>query len=101
MTTSPAGHAPRSIAAWLLALLMFLALAACGGSGAGAGGGGDLGGSQAQSLTLLSDANELDSDGSSVATITAVVKDAGNRAIANQAVDFTTLDSGATLQVSN
>ncbi len=100
MTTSPAGYAPRSIAAWLLALLMFLALAACGGSGAGAGGGGDLGGSQAQSLTLLSDINELDSDGSSVATITAVVKDAGNRAIANQAVDFTTLDAGATLQVT-
>lgn len=101
MTTSPAGFGSRSIAAWLLALLMFLALAACGGSGAGAGGGGDLGGGQAQSLTLLSDTNELDSDGSDVATITAVVKDAGNRALANQAVDFTTQDPHATLQISS
>lgn len=101
MTTSPAGFGSRSIAAWLLALLMFLALAACGGSGAGAGGGGDLGGGQAQSLTLLSDTGELDSDGSSVATITAVVKDAGNRAIAGQTIDFTTTDPGATLQISN
>ncbi|MCO5120503.1 MAG: Ig-like domain-containing protein [Burkholderiaceae bacterium] len=101
MTTSPAGFGSRSIAAWLLALLMFLALAACGGSGAGAGGGGDLGGGQAQSLTLISDTNELDSDGSDVATITAVVKDAGNRALANQAVDFTTQDPHATLQISS
>ncbi len=101
MTTRPAGFGPRSIAAWLLALMLFLTLAACGGSGAGAGGGGVLGGSQAQSRTLSSDANELDSDGSSVATITAVVKDAGNRALGNQNVEFTTDDPGATLQVSN
>jgi len=101
MTTTTAGHSPRSIAAWLTALLMFLTLAACGGSGAGAGGGGDLGGSQAQSLTLLSDTNDLDSAGSSAATITAIVKDLGNRALANQNVDFTTDDPGATLQISN
>jgi hypothetical protein len=101
MTTTTAGHGPRSIAAWLMALLMFLALAACGGSGAGAGGGGDLGGSQAQSLTLLADTNDLDSAGSSSATITAVVKDLGNRALANQLVDFSTDDPGATLQVTN
>lgn len=101
MTTRPAGFGPRSIAAWLLALMLFLTLAACGGSGAGAGGGGELGGGQAQSLTLISDTNELDSDGSDVATITAVVKDAGNRALSNQAVEFTTLDAGATLQVAN
>jgi hypothetical protein len=102
MTTRTAGQGPRSIAAWLTALLMFLTLAACGGSGAGAGGGGDLGGGgQAQSLTLLSDTNDLDSAGSASATITAVVKDLGNRALANQNVEFTTDDPGATLQVSN
>ncbi|MFA7504419.1 MAG: Ig-like domain-containing protein [Burkholderiaceae bacterium] len=100
MTTSPAGYGPRSIAAWLLALLMFLTLAACGGSGAGAGGSGDFGGNEAQSLTLISDVGELDSDGADVATITAVVKDAGNRALANQTVDFTTVDNGATLETS-
>lgn len=101
MTTTTAGHSPRSIAAWLTALLMFLTLAACGGSGAGAGGGGDLGGSQAQSLTLAASSDELKSDGFSTVTLTATVKDGGNRALANQQVVFSTTDPSLTLIVDN
>src|SRR5690606_845306 len=88
-------------AAWLTALLMFLTLAACGGSGAGAGGGGDLGGSQAQSLTLAASSDELKSDGFSTVTLTATVKDGGNRALANQQVVFSTTDPSLTLIVDN
>lgn len=88
----------RAFAAFLMTLL-FAALSACGGSGAGAGGSNSVADTQAQSLTLLSNVTALESDGTATATITAIVKDGGNRAIANQDVVFTTTDPGATLLV--
>src|SRR5690606_13193907 len=98
MTTTTAGHSPRSIAAWLMALLMFLALAACGGSGAGAGGGGDLLDTAPSRIVVSADNDELDSSGKTPVTITATVKDAGNRAVANQMVDFSADYDGVTVQ---
>jgi hypothetical protein len=94
---------------WLMragCVLASLALVACGGGGgAGAGGQGSTGsGSSATgpaSLVLLTSAPTIGSDGRSTATISAVVKDAGNRTMLNQDVVFSTTDVGATLQVNS
>lgn len=116
-----AGIRPQALVAWLLALLLSLALAACGGSGAGAGGPGpelgigtENGGgsgedgpldlfadSRVTSITLLSDAVELASDGKTPATLTAIVKDKGNRVVADQEVRFSTADQGVMLEVDS
>lgn len=87
-------------------VLASLALVACGGGGgAGAGGQGATGsGSSATgpaSLVLLTSAPTIGSDGRTTATISAVVKDAGNRTMLNQDVLFSTADMGATLQVNS
>jgi hypothetical protein len=94
---------------WLLragSLLTALSLVACGGGGgAGAGGQGSTGsGSSATgpaSLVLLTSAPSIGSDGRTTATVSAVVKDAGNRTMLNQDVVFSTTDNGATLQVNS
>jgi len=84
------------------ALVAAAVLAGCGGGGAGGqggapGDGGSGGASEAAALTLTSSVPSVGSDGKTVATITAFVKDGGNRAMANQAVDFSTADTGVIL----
>lgn len=72
----------------------------CGGGGAGAqggAGGGGGGATEASALTLITSVPSIGSDGKTVATITAFVKDSGNRALANQIVDFSTTDGGAVI----
>lgn len=90
---------------WIAAIAAMTAaalLAGCGGGGAGAqGGAAGVGGgaTEAAALELRTSVPSLDSDGRSTATITATVKDASNRALANQQVEFSTTDSGSILQV--
>jgi hypothetical protein len=95
--------------------LLALALSACGGSsdncgplsaascGSGSGGGGG-GGPTAAVVTVSSSVASVPTDGSSTATITALVKDANNSALANVAVTLSasagTL-SGATTTTSS
>lgn len=74
----------------------------CGGGGAGAqgsgnGGGGGGGATGATALTMTTSVPAIGSDGKTVATITAFVKDSGNRALANQLVEFSTADNGAVI----
>lgn len=103
MRSSRAGYGTRSITAWLTILMATLALAACGGSGAGAGGKGfaDLADNEVQSLVLNADSAEIDSSGKNPVTLTAIVKDGGNRALANQMVDISTGDRGSTLTIES
>lgn len=76
-----------------------LLVAGCGGgSGAGAWGEAPGGtGGEASSLTLTTNVPTVGSDGKTVATLTAFVKDGGNRAMPNQMVTFSTADSGVVL----
>ncbi|MEZ5742014.1 MAG: Ig-like domain-containing protein [Burkholderiaceae bacterium] len=82
-------------------LFLALTLAACGGSGAGAGGSGVAATTKAASMTLLSSEGSLNSDGRTSATITAIVKNSQNVALANQTVSFSTTDPGATLEIGS
>jgi hypothetical protein len=52
-------------------------------------------------LLVTSSGPTVGADGRNVVTISAVVKDSGNRTMVGQQVDFATSDSGATLQVLN
>ena len=80
------------------ALATALLVAGCGGgSGAGAQGGTSGATTEASSLALTTSVPSVGSDGKAVATITAFVKDSGNRAMANQVVSFSTADSGVVL----
>lgn len=96
-----------SLKKWIAAVAAMTAaalLAGCGGGGGagaqGDGGGGGIGGAtEAAAIDVRTSAPSLGSDGRSTATITATVKDAANRALANQQVEFATSDAGAILQV--
>ncbi|MBU6269859.1 MAG: Ig-like domain-containing protein [Betaproteobacteria bacterium] len=96
----------RLIAA-MLALLLMVSLTACGGgggSGAGAqpsGSGGGSSGTDPAAVQVTTSVPSIGSDGRSTATITAIVKDASNRSMANQDVKFATTDTGSVLQVVN
>ena len=80
---------------------------ACGGGGEdGAGawgetGSGSSGTGGAAAIEVSTSAPTIGSDGRTAVTLTAFVKDASNRALANQQVDFATGDSGTQLQVTN
>ncbi len=86
-------------------------LAGCGGSGAGGQGGSTIdpsgGTSDGASLQLITDQAQLLSDGSTSATITAIVKDKNNNVLAGQPVQMSTEDGntsltpGATPKVTN
>ena len=73
----------------------------CGGGGAGAQGSGNGGGgggtTGATALTMTTSVPSIGSDGKTVATISAFVKDSGNRALANQLVELSTTDNGAVI----
>jgi hypothetical protein len=96
----------RLIAA-MLALLLMVSLAACGGGGSGAGAqasgssGGSSSGTDPAAVQVTTSVPSIGSDGRSTATITAIVKDASNRSMANQDVKFSTTDTGSVLQVVN
>jgi hypothetical protein len=85
------------------AMATALLIAGCGGGeGAGAWGGSPVpggGDSAPASMAISTSAPTVGSDGRTTATITAFVKDASNRSMANQQVGFSTPDSGAQLQV--
>lgn len=91
--------------ALVAALLLGALVAACGGGGAGAGGAaaGGTGDSTAAaaptSMLVTTSTPSIGSDGRTSATIAAIVKDASNRTLANQQVDFATTDAGSRLQV--
>ncbi|HRO57913.1 MAG TPA: Ig-like domain-containing protein [Burkholderiaceae bacterium] len=92
----------QRVLGWLMACGLALAVAACGGgSGAGAGGAGDLVGAGPTAAQIIATASSpsLASDGSGSVTITAVVKDADNRTMANQPISFGTADAGAQLSI--
>lgn len=87
-----------ALTAWLAAMMTMLV--ACGGGG-GAGAQGDSGSGGAGSaagITVLSSTQSLASDGRTVATITALVRDSLNRALAGQPVEFFSDDSGSVLE---
>lgn len=78
-----------------------LLVGGCGGGSDGAGAWGTDGsgggtGTGVTSLDATASAPTIGSDGRTAVTITAFVKDASNRALANQQVDFATAD-GATV----
>jgi hypothetical protein len=94
-----------------MALFASLMISGCGG-GSGAGGvsgstpttatsttsatsGATL---KAKSVVLLTSQPSLPSDGKTTATITVLVKDEGNRALADAIVDLTTTDPGVVIQ---
>lgn len=92
----------RTIFAALAAFCLAASLAACGGgSGAGAQGGapgaGDAGGGATAALDLFAGAPTVGTDGRLTATVTAVAKDAANRALSGQQVTFGTSDAGVVL----
>jgi hypothetical protein len=85
----------------------FLVLQGCGGNGAGAAGAGSTTVSttkvnaanlQAKSIVALTNQPNLPSDGKLTATITAFVKDEGNRALADVEVLLSSTDTGVVLQ---
>ncbi|MCC6630053.1 MAG: Ig-like domain-containing protein, partial [Chloroflexi bacterium] len=87
---------------WFTALVA-LALAGCGGGGDGSdfaggsssGGGGSSGGGAAPAtLTVVSSAQSIPSDGSSDATITAYVRDANNALLRDVSVTFSATSGG-------
>ncbi len=82
-------------------VLLSAFVAGCGGGGAGAGGAvsGGSTSSDPASMTLSTSTPTLGSDGRTSATISAVVKDASNRTMAGQTVEFETSDVGARLQI--
>jgi hypothetical protein len=97
----------RLIAA-MLALLLMVSLAACGGGGgSGAGAqpfgfsGSSSSGSDPAAVQVTTSVPSIGSDGRTTASITAIVKDASNRSMANQDVKFATTDTGSVLQVVN
>jgi Bacterial Ig-like domain (group 1) len=87
-----------------------LLIQGCGGNGAGAAGAGSstpTGSSSsstnaatlsAKSVILLTNQPNLASDGKTTATITVLVKDDGNRALAGAVVDLTSTDPGVVIQ---
>jgi Bacterial Ig-like domain (group 1) len=97
--TQTIGNLPR-IALLACVFGATLALQACGGNGAGAAGSasGSALSPKAKTVVLLTSQPNLPTDGKTKATITVLVKDEGNRALANSIVDLTTTDLGATLQ---
>jgi Bacterial Ig-like domain (group 1) len=97
--TQTIGNLPR-IALLACVFVATLALQACGGNGAGAAGSasGSALSPKAKTVVLLTSQPNLPTDGKTKATITVLVKDEGNRALANSIVDLTTTDLGATLQ---
>ena len=84
---------------WFLALAS-LALAGCGGGGddssfgGGSSSGGSSGGASPATLTVVSSAQSIPSDGSSDATITAYVRDANNALLQGVAVTFSASSGG-------
>ena len=93
----------RMLAA-IAAMVLAGFLAACGGGG-GAGGQGTSGGgggaTDAAALDVVASSSSIGSDGRTVATISAFVKNSANLALANQLVEFGTSDAGAVLQVTS
>lgn len=91
------------ILAAIAAIVFTGCLIGCGGGGAGAQGLADApgGGSSVAVLDALADMPSVGSDGGTTVTITAVARDAGNRAVAGQQVEFGTVDVGAVLQDIN
>lgn len=90
----------------VVTVLACLALSACGGGGGGGAGaqgstGSGTGAGSPASMLLLTSAPTIGSDGRATATISAVVKDAGNRTMLNQSVEFSTTDLGSTLQITS
>ena len=93
-----------SMKKWIAAVAALTTVALLGGCGGGGGAGaqGDGGGgsaTEAAAIDVRTSAPSLGSDARSTATITATVKDAANRALANQQVEFATNDAGSVLQV--
>ncbi len=87
-----------------VSLLFGAMLGGCGGGGepgAGAFGPASSSGSAPAGLQLTASTPSIGSDGRTVATIVAIVKDGNNRTLANQQVDFSTPDTGALLQVTS
>jgi hypothetical protein len=93
---------------WLMAIAT-VALASCGGgssscstsfagcgsgSGGGGGGGGGTTGPSVAAVTVTTSAPSILSDGSTTATITALVRDASNNLIAGVPVTFTATSGG-------
>lgn len=86
----------------LLLVGLVLTLAGCGGSGAGAGGGSLVDTTtKATTISVTASAPQIASAGGSSVTLTAFVKDASNRTLANQPVSFSTTDAGTQLQVAS
>ena len=86
----------RSLLKYCSALAMVL-LVSCGGGGGSAGGTSDSSGPVAASIEILTSATSLASADTAGVTVSAIVKDVSNNAIASQALTFSassgTLDS--------
>ncbi len=83
------------ISRFLKLMPLVLLLAACGGSGGRPPPAGMEGGSRtASSLILVSDVASIPADGSSVATITAIARDASNRLLPDVQVQFAATSGG-------
>lgn len=86
-----------SLRALLMGSITALVIAGCGGSGAGNGAGPTPTptpgtGGTAASLQLLSSSGQIKSDGTETVNLTAVVLDAGGKAVPDKAVDFKVTD---------
>ena len=92
----------RSVWALMLAFAASALLSSCGGGGSGAGGQGgtQFGGSTqsgAATMQVTASSPSIGSAATSTVTISAIVKDSSNRALANQVVGFSMTDTGASL----
>jgi hypothetical protein len=93
---------------FFLGALTALVIAGCGGSGAGGGVSptptpGEGGGSTitAASLQLLASSQQIKSDGTEAVNLTAVVLDAGGKAITDKVVNFSVVDPNGSAFLNN
>ncbi len=95
----------QRVARWLAlgaGLVLGALVAGCGGGGAGTQSStGSSGATDPAAMQVTTSAPSIGSDGRSSATISAIVKDASNRTMANQQVEFATTDTGARLLIVN
>ncbi len=82
----------------IIGICLATCLAACGGGGAkGPSSPTVVTGPQPASIRTTFDKSQVNSDAKTAVTITALVRDANNNALKDQAVTFTTTDPGVTL----
>lgn len=81
----------------LLLVLLTSLLSGCGGGASSTTGGGSTPSPVALNVQLLTDNTQLASDGATPVTVTALIRDANQNAVAEQVATFSSTDTGVTI----